>query len=146
MSTIEVFAPALCCNTGVCGEDVDQAMVTFSADMDWIIRQGGDISRYNLAGDPMTFAENATVREFLRLAGSPGLPLVLVDGTTVLTGAYPDRAQLSKWAGLDTQTSDTKTPGAAAPAGVTAPAGTALLGLAEAGACCSTGSDNSSCC
>ena len=28
MSKVEVFEPALCCATGVCGEDVDQELVT----------------------------------------------------------------------------------------------------------------------
>ncbi len=41
MTTIEVFEPALCCATGVCGEDVDQQLVTFSADMEFI-RSNGD--------------------------------------------------------------------------------------------------------
>jgi Arsenical resistance operon protein ArsD len=137
MSTIEVFEPALCCNTGVCGEDVDQALVTFSADMDWVGSQGGQITRQNLAGEPMAFAENDSVRQFLQLAGSRGLPLVLVDGVTALTGRYPDRAQLAKWAGLDTPTSL----GAAA-----APVGAQLLALTDSSACCGDGSDNTGCC
>ena len=33
MRTIRVYEPALCCNTGVCGPDVDQALVTFTADL-----------------------------------------------------------------------------------------------------------------
>ncbi len=100
MSKIEVFEPALCCATGVCGEDVDQQLVTFSADMDFIRTQGGDITRYNLAGEPQAFADNEAARAFLHLSGSAGLPLVLVDGVTAMTGRYPDRAQLSTWAGL----------------------------------------------
>lgn len=34
MSRVEVFEPALCCATGICGEDVDQQLVAFSADLD----------------------------------------------------------------------------------------------------------------
>ncbi|MEI6758670.1 MAG: arsenic metallochaperone ArsD family protein, partial [Chlorobium sp.] len=30
MKKIQVFDPALCCTTGVCGVDVDQALVTFA--------------------------------------------------------------------------------------------------------------------
>ena len=52
MSTIEVFEPALCCNTGVCGDDVDQALITFTADLDWVASNGGTITRHNLANDP----------------------------------------------------------------------------------------------
>jgi hypothetical protein len=35
MKAIQVFDPALCCSTGVCGVDVDQALVSFAADVDW---------------------------------------------------------------------------------------------------------------
>jgi hypothetical protein len=101
MSKIEVFEPALCCATGVCGEDVDQQLVTFSADMDFIRSQGGEIARYNLASEPQAFADNDAAKSFLGLSGSAGLPLVLVDGVTAMTGRYPDRTQLATWAGLD---------------------------------------------
>ena len=31
MKTLTVFDPAMCCSTGVCGSDVDQVLVDFSA-------------------------------------------------------------------------------------------------------------------
>nr|WP_313777054.1 arsenite efflux transporter metallochaperone ArsD [Mycobacterium sp.] len=131
MSKIEVFEPALCCATGVCGEDIDQALVTFSADMDFIRSSGGDIARYNLASEPQAFATNEAVTAFLHVSGSAGLPLVLVDGVTAMTGRYPDRTQLATWAGVDA-----------------APAGGNGLGLTVAaapeGGCC--GGAASSCC
>lgn len=102
MSKIEVFEPALCCATGVCGDDVDQKLVNFSADLDFIRSRGGDIARYNLASEPQAFAANDSVAAFLRVSGSAGLPLVLVDGVTAMAGRYPDRIQLAIWAGLDT--------------------------------------------
>lgn len=98
---VQVFEPALCCATGVCGEDVDQELVRFSADLDFVRSRGGDVSRYNLASEPRAFAETDTVRAFLHAAGSAGLPLVLVDGVTAMTGRYPDRAQLAAWAGIE---------------------------------------------
>lgn len=134
MSTIEVFEPALCCNTGVCGDDVDQTLVAFSADMDWVRSQGGDISRFNLASEPLAFAQREPVKAFLQLSGSDGLPLVLVDGVTAITGRYPDRTQLAKWSGI------------AEPASI---AETTLLGLTdttEAASCCADDGDSTSCC
>ncbi len=98
---VEVFEPALCCATGVCGEDVAQELVTFSADMDFVRSRGGDVSRYNLASEPLAFAQNDAVKAFLDVAGSDGLPLVLVDGITAMTGRYPDRARLAAWAGVE---------------------------------------------
>ena len=96
---IRVFEPALCCNTGVCGPDVDQALVTFTADLDHLRGLGVDIERHNLANDPAAFAAEPAVRDFLRVAGSAGLPLTLVDGVTVAAGAYPTRDRLLSLAG-----------------------------------------------
>lgn len=100
MASIRVFEPALCCNTGVCGEDVDQSLVNFTADLDSLKREGVDITRHNLASDPTAFVENPAVMGFLKVAGSEGLPLVLVDGVTVFTGSYPTREMLARYAGL----------------------------------------------
>ncbi|MET8427803.1 arsenite efflux transporter metallochaperone ArsD [Nocardia sp. NPDC004860] len=129
MSTVEIFEPALCCSSGVCGPDVDQTLVEVSADLDWVRSRGGAVTRHNLAGDPMVFATNETARKFLELAGSEGLPLVLVDGVTVLTGRYPSRAQLATWTGIAEENSGA----------VTAPQGASLLGLSDGGACCAPG-------
>lgn len=97
---VEVFEPALCCTTGVCGDDVDQALVTFTADMTALNARGATIVRHNLANDPQAFVDTPAVADFLRVVGSVGLPLTLVDGVTVATGSYPDRASLERLAGL----------------------------------------------
>ena len=89
MPVINVYEPALCCSTGVCGADLDQALVTFTADVDHLRGLGADISRHNLASDPAAFAGNDSVRSFLEVAGSEGLPLTMVDGVTVPTGTVP---------------------------------------------------------
>jgi sulfur carrier protein ThiS len=100
MNSIQVFDPAMCCNTGVCGVDVDQQLVNFSADVDWAKSQGAVIERFNLAQQPMAFAENTTVKSFLERSGQEGLPLVLLNGEIALTGRYPRRAELALWAGI----------------------------------------------
>jgi hypothetical protein len=100
MNTIQIFDPAMCCNTGVCGVDVDQQLVSFSVDVDWAKSQGVDIVRFNLAQQPMAFAENPTVKGFLERSGQEGLPLILVNGEIALAGRYPVRAELARWAGL----------------------------------------------
>jgi hypothetical protein len=98
MTKIQVFDPALCCSTGVCGVDVDQEKVTFAANVDWLKSQGGQIERFNLAQQPMAFAENPIVKSFLGRSGAEALPLILVDGEVALAGRYPHRSELAKWA------------------------------------------------
>lgn len=109
MKTIQIYDPALCCNTGVCGAEVDQRLVTFAADMDWAQKSGAHIERFNLAQQPMAFAENAQVKGLLERAGQDALPVTLVDGEIALAGRYPSRADLGRWSGLPL-------PGDAAPA------------------------------
>lgn len=99
-SKIRVFEGPLCCNTGVCGTDVDQRLVDFTADVNWACGQGADVRRANLAQDPIAFAENPIARQFVQTVGAQGLPLVLVDDLTVVTGRYPTRDELAKFAGL----------------------------------------------
>jgi hypothetical protein len=100
MTNIQVFDPALCCSTGVCGVDVDQQLVGFSADVDWAKQNGAQIERFNLAQQPMAFAENPVVKGFLERSGAEALPLILVDGEIALAGRYPNRDELARWAGV----------------------------------------------
>lgn len=100
MSTIQIFDPALCCPTGVCGTDVDPMFAKAAADLDWAKEEGIAIERFNLAMDPQAFAANAVVKAFLERSGEDALPLILVDGEMMLAGRYPNRAELSRWAGV----------------------------------------------
>ncbi|MBI2748221.1 MAG: arsenite efflux transporter metallochaperone ArsD [Burkholderiales bacterium] len=100
MTRIEVFYPALCCSSGVCGVDVDQKLVDFAADVDWARTSGAQIARFNLSQQPMAFAERAVVKGMLERTGEDALPLTLVDGEIALAGRYPTRADLARWAGI----------------------------------------------
>jgi hypothetical protein len=100
MTPIQIFDPALCCSSGVCGVDADQQLIAFAADVSWLQQQGGHLERFNLAQQPMAFAENAIVKGFLERSGEEGLPLILVNGEVALTGRYPNRSELARWAGI----------------------------------------------
>ena len=76
------------------------ALVTFSADVEWATQKGAHIERFNLAQQPMAFAENAAVKAFLVRSGQDALPLTLVDGEVALAGRYPQRQELARWAGI----------------------------------------------
>jgi hypothetical protein len=100
MNSIQVFDPAMCCNTGVCGVDVDQQLVNFSTDVDWAKSEGISIERFNLAQQPMAFVENTVVKSFLERSGQEALPVVLVNGDIALAGRYPNRQEITRWAGI----------------------------------------------
>ena len=100
MKKIQVYDPALCCSTGVCGVDVEPSLIGFSADVDWAKQRGAQIERFNLAQQPMVFAQNPLVRRFLERSGQEALPLILMDGEIVLAGRYPSRRELAHWANI----------------------------------------------
>ncbi|MFZ9665385.1 MAG: arsenite efflux transporter metallochaperone ArsD [Limnohabitans sp.] len=109
MKTIQIFDPAMCCSSGVCGVDVDQNLVTFAADVDWAKQNGAQIERFNLSQQPMAFAENAVVKGLLERTGQTVLPVTLVDGQLALAGRYPSRDDLARWAGVQAQAAETAT-------------------------------------
>jgi len=99
MSKIQVFDPAMCCPTGVCGPEVDPALVRFAADLEWLKTQGVEVERFNLAQQPAAFVSNAEVAAAMR-ARDDALPLLLVDGKVVAQGSYPAREVLAELAGI----------------------------------------------
>jgi len=97
---LEVFDPPMCCSTGVCGPGVDPVLVNFTADLDWLKRQGIEVERYNLSQQTQHFIDNELVANTLRQDGNDCLPLILLDNKIVSKGAYPNRNKLAEIAGL----------------------------------------------
>lgn len=99
MTKLEVYDPAMCCPTGVCGPSVDPALVAFAADLKWIETQGIAVQRYNLGQEPQAFAANPAVVKEME-AGIDRLPIIAIDGRIVATGVYLSRQQLAQKLGL----------------------------------------------
>lgn len=99
MKKLEVFDPAMCCSTGVCGVEVDPVLAQFAADLNWLAGQGVAVERHNLGQAPQAFAANPAVVKEME-AGIERLPVILVDGQIVSTGLYPSRQQLAQKLGM----------------------------------------------
>jgi len=99
-TVIEVYDPAMCCSTGVCGPDVDDALADFANDVKWLKSQGVEVQRFNLGQEPEVFKANAEVLARLKKEGTAALPIILVNGEMVSEGGYPDRNTLKNWIGL----------------------------------------------
>lgn len=98
---IEVFDPAMCCSTGICGPNVEPALARFAADLEWLAGRGVEVQRFNLAQQPGAFVEREPVAGALRERGEGSLPLLLAGGQVVSQGRYPSRGELAGWAGLE---------------------------------------------
>jgi hypothetical protein len=101
MTKLEVFDPAMCCSTGVCGPNLDPALVRFTADFHWLAGQGIVAERYNLAQQPHAYLANPTVRAALVQDGNGCLPLIVVNGVIASKGRYPSRRELAGLVGVE---------------------------------------------
>ncbi len=105
MKTLTIFDPALCCPTGICGAEIDQQLVDFAADLDWLKSEGIEVRRINLSQEPALFAENEQIKSVLENSGVEGLPVILADDEMHSAGQYPDRVELAQMVGMNaTQT------------------------------------------
>ncbi|AYY97990.1 arsenical resistance operon transcriptional repressor ArsD [Burkholderia multivorans] len=95
MKKLEVFDPAMCCSTGVCGVDVDPVLAQFAADLKWVEQHGVTVARYNLGQEPQAFVANPGVVKEME-GGMDRLPIITIDGHIVSTGMYPARPQLAQ--------------------------------------------------
>lgn len=98
--SLQIFEPAMCCSTGLCGPDVDPALVAFSSDVKWLKEQGVTVHRYNLSRTPDAFVDNPLVFDAITEGGMDVLPLLVSDGQIVSKGHYPERKHLAEMAGL----------------------------------------------
>ncbi len=86
---LEVFDPALCCSTGVCGTEVNPDLVNFASLLSQLRSRGVKVERHNLAQQPLAFAQNPAVKGLLEAEGTDALPVILLDGKLYLKGRYP---------------------------------------------------------
>lgn len=100
MSKVQVFDPPMCCSTGVCGPQVDPALVRFAADLDWLRSRGVEVQRFNLSQEPAAFVGNPLVAGAM-MGRDDVLPLLLVDGRIAAQGRYPARDALAALVGLE---------------------------------------------
>lgn len=97
---LQIFDPAMCCSTGVCGPSVDPTLPRFAADLEWLKTNAIEVERFNLAQQVAAFTSNPTVKATLNAKGTKCLPLILVNGAVVSEGSYPARRELAQFTGV----------------------------------------------
>lgn len=101
MKKIEIYDPAMCCTTGVCGPSVDEDLMRIAAVINSLMEYGIVIQRHGLSTEPQDFVSNKTISDVLQKEGADILPVTLADGEIVKTKEYPTNEELSNW--LDIQ-------------------------------------------
>lgn len=101
MVKVEIFDPALCCPTGVCGPGVDPELTRLASSVFTLKNKGFNIKRFNLGTEPGMFVENQLVNQVLHEKGADALPVILVNDEILKVGQYPSNKELAKWFGIE---------------------------------------------
>jgi len=108
MKKIEIFDPAMCCSTGVCGPSINPKLMQIATIVNSLSKKGIDITRYGLSDEPQSFIANKIISDLLQKGGADTLPITLLDNVVVKTKSYPTAAELSEW--LDIKITITEKP------------------------------------
>lgn len=100
MSKIEIFDPAMCCSTGVCGPSINKELLRVATVINNMVKKGADVTRHNLASEPQAFIDNKKVNEYLNSKGAEVLPITMVDGEVKKIKDYPTNEEFAHWSGL----------------------------------------------
>ena len=101
MKKIEIFDPAMCCATGVCGPAIDPELLRVATAINSLQQKGVDIRRHGLSNDPMAFITNQTINDLLQTEGAEILPVTLLDGQVAKTKTYPSNQEFAEWLGIN---------------------------------------------
>ena len=96
MKKIQIFEPAMCCPTGLCGVGVDPELLRISSVLNALQQKGIAIDRFNLTSAPMEFIKNKAVNDLLQEQGVEQLPAIVVDGEILFTGRYPSNDEFAR--------------------------------------------------
>ncbi len=97
MRKMEIFDPAMCCATGVCGPSIDPELMRIATVIKFLKEKGIIIKRHGLANEPQDFITNKVISDLLQKEGVEVLPVTLVDGVVAKIKAYPTNEEIEKW-------------------------------------------------
>jgi len=86
---IEFFDPPMCCPTGLCGPTLDQTLLDVNEMILTLQRDNLRVERYQMSSNPKAFLGNAEVMRLVREKQMESLPITVVRGKVIKTGAYP---------------------------------------------------------
>ena len=97
MKKIEIFDPAMCCPTGLCGTNINPELMRIAVVIETLKKRGVTVVRHNLRDEPQVYVSNKTINDYLQQHGAEALPITLVDGEVAVSNSYPTTKQMSEW-------------------------------------------------
>ncbi len=98
---VEIYDPAMCCPSGLCGPAIDPALVKINDAVLALKKQGVEVERFSLAQQTKAFMDNKKVADMLHKNGKKALPVTIVNGEVLKTGSYPSYEELCGALGIE---------------------------------------------
>lgn len=94
---IVIYDPPMCCSTGVCGPNPDQALINLQDTLEKVRALGTAVERCLITQSPQKFKENPAVIKLIQEQQLKALPITTCNGKIVKTGAYPTFEEFKKF-------------------------------------------------
>ena len=98
---IEIFDPHMCCPTGLCGPNIDpallevnEAILKLQKEFDGKVK----IQRYLLSQQGPKFMQTKEIMELLKKHGVEVLPITIANGKVVKQKSYPTYEEMKSYA------------------------------------------------
>jgi len=98
---IEMYDPAMCCSSGLCGPALDPVLVKMNDAVLALKKQGVEVERFNLTQQPKAYMDNKIIADLLHKNGKKILPIIMLDGQVFRTGEYPSYEDICKALGIE---------------------------------------------
>ena len=99
MKKMNIYEPAMCCSTGLCGVSVDPELLRISTVLGNLEKNGVKVERYNLSNAPQEFIKNKDIHALITKSAD-NLPAIVVDGEIVITKRYPTNEEFKSLLGV----------------------------------------------
>ncbi len=97
---IEIFDPPMCCPTGLCGPNIDPALLDVNEAILKVQKEYGEkvkVQRYLLSQQGPKFMQTKEVMELLKKNGVEVLPITIANGKVVKQKAYPTYEEMKSY-------------------------------------------------
>jgi len=94
---IVIYDPPMCCSTGVCGPNPDQALISLQDILAEVKKLGIEVERFLITQSPQKFRENPAIIKLIQEQQLKALPITTCNEKIVKTGAYPTLEEFKKF-------------------------------------------------
>lgn len=94
---ITIYETTLCCASGVCGPNSDQALIGLQDTIAKARQHGIETQRFMITSHPREFYQNPAVMKLMQDKQLKALPITAVDGAIIKSGSYPSLEELEQF-------------------------------------------------